>query len=219
MNNSSVRQVLQPGIDAAIEGTVKHFNHKNRDLILGPDFARLAGNGTGRTLVTLACYADGLRVLHDAILADGEVGDKHVELVLSYTKLLAENFAKIRPGYSGYAVFERPDFYRFLRQYRNDRGAFGLKNSTTKWAGLRICANLDQVVGDDSPYLTMQRTLLSAAEFVLAVDGGTPTTQNCYENLKAQLNDLCQLTDTTAIELSTIAQSHFNAFDSVIDFE
>jgi hypothetical protein len=60
----TIASILQPGIDEAIEKAAEHLNPSSREQRLGPLLATYARSGSGKTLLTLACYADAMRVAY-----------------------------------------------------------------------------------------------------------------------------------------------------------
>ena len=169
--SNTIESLLEPGIQKAINTVAVYLNEDTRDELLGPSLARFVKNGTGKTLLTLACYADGLRVVFDTLLADGKITTTEVEVSKSFLAKVAASYAKVRSQYAGFASWTDAEIIPFLRMYRDDTGAFGLKDNSTKWSGIAVCENIAKKYGDSTALEALRETLLKGAKALLLADG------------------------------------------------
>jgi hypothetical protein len=84
-----------------------------------------ARSSTGKSLLGLACYADGLRIVVGALLADGEVSEQELQDAEGFLAEVGTHFAKLRPEYQSCAPFVGANLRRFVDRYRTDGGTFG----------------------------------------------------------------------------------------------
>jgi len=169
--DSSIASVLRSGIQVAVDSAAKHLNPATRSELLGPDFAKFACSGTGKSLLGLACYADGLRVVVGVLLADGQISEQELQDAEGFLAEVGAHFEKLRPEYQDCAPFVGANLRRFVDRYRTDGGTFGFKNETTKWAGLTICKNIADRCDDRGALEALSQVLLVAAERMVHADG------------------------------------------------
>jgi hypothetical protein len=114
--NKTIDSILGPGIKKAVESAGIHLSENTRDEMLGPSLSRFAQGGTGKTLMTLACYADALRVVVDTLLADDKVTIKEVAIAKGFLELVATQFGKVRSDYAKFALFTEAEVVPFLKK-------------------------------------------------------------------------------------------------------
>ncbi|MDC0279249.1 hypothetical protein OAL43_03505, partial [bacterium] len=78
-------------ISAAID---VHIKDTTKQEILGETLIPFAKSGSGKTLLKIAIFADGLRAVYDAIFADSEVDQDEIDLCAPFIVKLANLFAK-----------------------------------------------------------------------------------------------------------------------------
>jgi|GEM_PF-4820586 len=113
---------------------LRELTSETRTQILGIQLGSLVVSGPGAMMVQLSLYADALRMMHDAIVADGKISPEELQDCAPLIRGLASAFAKVRPSYAPYAALETRQIPQFLEKYCNDRGTFGYLNPSTKWA-------------------------------------------------------------------------------------
>ena len=184
--SESVTAILQSSIQSAIRSAAQHLTHDTRDALLGLVLARFT-KGTGKTVLTLACYADSLRIVFNAIAADGKISKEEVDQVESFLTTVAAAYATLRPEYAKFATLQRADIGAFLKQYRSDAGPFGFKDESTRWSGIGVCQNIADQSGDSTSLDALRNALVHAAEVLLAADGMTDEEEVYLNGLKAEL--------------------------------
>jgi len=152
-------------------GVMNHVNEENAKEVLGTPLVPLIGCGSLKSIVTLALYADVLRMLREIALADKELGDAEIHESLGWLKVIAGTFAKVRKEYSKFAELNAELARSFMRQYESDSGWFGYKNSGTKWSGIVVCRNLKNQFAVSGPLETFGGLLVQWAEQLAGVDG------------------------------------------------
>ena len=168
---SPVSKQLLQGVVAVQQSVVAHLTPESREAILGPMLRRLYTHGTGKTLIGLALYADALRLVHDAIFADGSASDEELEAASTFLVTVAQAFSKVRTEYASYAHLSPEQLHEFLDRYQNDKGFFGYRNESTKWSSVEVCRAVAHRFHDDAALSQLQQVFLESAEQLLAADG------------------------------------------------
>jgi len=169
--SGGINSILLTGIRSTIDSAAQHLTPETRAVLLGPVLASFTTRGTGRTCFTLACFADGLRVVFDAILADGIISEEEIDESEDFLKEVAASFAKVRPEYARFASLRRDGILDFIDFYKQDSGSFGHKDESTKWSGITVCRNIADHTGSTESLDIFPSTLIDAAEMLLAADG------------------------------------------------
>ena len=169
--SDSIAAILQSGIQSTIISAAEHLTPETRDELLGAELSRFAKGGTGKTLLSVACYADAMRVVFNSLLADGDISKEEVDQAESFLTAVAGIFAKVRPEYAKFASLKRGDIGPFLNQYGSDSGPFGMKNESTKWCGVKVCQNIAERCGDRTAVDALRNLLVNAAEALMTIDG------------------------------------------------
>ncbi len=180
----TIASILQPGIDAAIEKAAEHLNPSSREQRLGPLLATYARSGSGKTLLTLACYADAMRVVYHALLADGEITGEEADYAESFLGTVAECFSKFRQEYVPFVPLKRSKIGAFLKQYEEDSGPFGLQDESTKWSSISVLRNIAEQCDDNASLKQFRATLVHAAETLLKADGMSDEEEEFLRTLK-----------------------------------
>ena len=119
--SESVTAILQSSIQSAIHSAAQHLTHDTRDTLLGLVLARFT-KGSGKTVLTLACYADSLRIVFSAIASDGKISKEEIDQTEGLLAAVAAAYATVRPEYAKFATLQRADIGAWLKQYRSDAG-------------------------------------------------------------------------------------------------
>jgi tetratricopeptide (TPR) repeat protein len=151
-----------------------HINDATKQEILGETLAPIAKSGSGKALLKVAIFADGLRTVYDAMFADGEVDQDEVDLCAPFIVNLARLFAKTKSAYSKFAECSQEDCVAFLEQYASDTSIFGYLHTASKWSSLSCCARADLVAPEEKFRARLVSALLSATESLLKIGGVTP---------------------------------------------
>lgn len=86
-----------------------------------------------------ALFADCLRVVHCAAVADGEIRDEEVDDLYELTFSVARCYAGLLPDvYSDFAAIQQEDVRAFFARYAEDAGPFG-RRAAEHWPGLVLC--------------------------------------------------------------------------------
>lgn len=110
-----------------------HLREDNAKEILGPGLSPLIGRGPLKSIVTVALYADVLRMVRDMVIADREISDEEVQESLGLLSVLAAGFAKVRSKeYASFSQLTPKTARQFLSQYECYAGLFGHANEATK---------------------------------------------------------------------------------------
>jgi len=221
--SNTIESLLDPGIQKAINSAAIHLNEKTRDELLGPSLASFVKSGNGAPLVLMAFYADGLRVVFDALLADGKITAKEVEVSKSFLAKVAASFAKVRKQYKVFESFTVAEVIPFLKLYRSDTGALGHLNASTKWSGIAVCQNIAKKTGDSAALNTLRETLLKGAKALLMADGMDQKEEFYLKKLEEELHGKISapkpVQNTSGIDsaLAAIIQGDFKALEASSD--
>jgi formylglycine-generating enzyme required for sulfatase activity len=193
---------LQNGIGKAIEAASKHLTTETRAEILG-DLAHYVKSGTGQSLLSLACFNDGLQMILGSIVIDGVTSEEEYALTEDFLRAAARLLAKFRPEYRCFAEIQPGKLGEFVQYYWTDEGPFGFRNQLTQFAGIKMCQRIASLYGDFIPIDAMQVTLVSAAEQVIGADGITDDEEEFLCNLKRGLG----------VSTHDLAMVHYVRFD------
>lgn len=116
---------LDPTLSRISDAIAVHINPATKQRILGETLMPYSKSGSGKTLLKLSIYADGMRVVYDAICADGEVDPEELSLSAAFICTVATLFARTKPAYSEFARCSQDTCVAFLRQYVSDTTVFG----------------------------------------------------------------------------------------------
>lgn len=180
------RDLLQ-GISRTCELVGEHLTSETRVAILGEYLSSKMTRGSGKTLIALALHADALRVVYDAIFADGNASDDELDGSMEFLSAMAVVFAKVRSDYSTPDKPSRSAIAKFLDQYRRDKGTFGYCDDGTKWSGLGVCTNIEAITGDDFIPAGFRNVLMQAAAALSGLDGVSAKESEFLERLAAEL--------------------------------
>jgi|GEM_PF-238308 len=185
-----VASVIQSGIQKAVAAASLHLTTETRDEFLGPVLSKFTKTGTGKSLVELAALADGMRVVFETLLADGKITSQEIEVSKSFISKVAAQLGKVRSQYSSFQNGSEFEIMPFLKQYREDTGTFGYKDESTRWSGLKVCANIAKKTGDDIPFNVLRTALLQGVRELLQADGVEQKEKEYFENLQKQINQV-----------------------------
>ena len=187
MSVEGVSLTLLTGLNSIYQSICLHLTPENREAILGSALAKMSGRGTGKTAVASALYSDALRIVLSAIDADGKISSDEMAECETFLVAVASTFAKIRSEYGAFANLSKTETRIFLQHYKDDKGVFGYRDESTKWAGLSICRNVELHCSDGVPLETFRTLLLSAARTLIAADGVSVGEQGFLSKLSRQL--------------------------------
>lgn len=103
------------------------------------DDLRATVAGTTTEILWQALFADCLRVVHSAVMADGVIEDREIEALYELIANAARHYATgPRSQYAEFAVVDRESARAFLDRYAADRGPFG-RGARLRWPGLTLC--------------------------------------------------------------------------------
>jgi len=182
-----VASVIQSGIQKAVAAASLHLTTETRDEFLGPVLSKFTKTGTGKSLVELAALADGMRVVFETLLADGKITSQEIEVSKSFISKVAAQLGKVRSQYSSFQNGSEFEIMPFLKQYREDTGTFGYKDESTRWSGLKVCANIAKKTGDETAYKLMSDALLQGAKALLMADGMDKKEKEYLDKLRFEL--------------------------------
>ncbi|MBC7975459.1 MAG: AAA family ATPase [Myxococcales bacterium] len=100
---------------------------------------RATVGGTTTEILSQALFADCLRVVYSAMLADGEIEDHEIAAVDEIIATAARHYAsRARSQYAELPRTSRTSSRAFLDCYAADRGPFG-RGARIRWPGLMLC--------------------------------------------------------------------------------
>jgi hypothetical protein len=103
------------------------------------DDLRDTAGGTTAEILWQALFADCLRVVHSAVMADGVIEDREIDALYEIIAAAAVRYAAgPRSQYAELAVVDRESARAFLDRYAADRGPFG-RGARLRWPGLTLC--------------------------------------------------------------------------------
>lgn len=103
------------------------------------DDLRATVGGKTRAILWQALFADCLRVVHSAVMADGVIEDREIEALYDIIAAAARHYAAgQRSQYGDLMVVDRESARAFLDRYAADRGPFG-RGARLRWPGLTLC--------------------------------------------------------------------------------
>ena len=108
--------------------------------------------GTGKSALELGAFCDGMRVIFNSLLADRKITIQEVEVSKSFIAMVATQLGKVRSQYSSFQNGMEFELMPFLKQYREDTGAFGYKDESTRWSGIKVCTSIAYKTGDETAY-------------------------------------------------------------------
>jgi hypothetical protein len=127
-------QVDLAGICRALTGVVA--GARGKALI---DDLRATVGGTTAEILWQALFADCLRVVHSAVMADGVIEDREIDALYEVIANAASHYvAGDRSRYGEFSVVDRESARAFLDHYAADRGPFG-RGARLPWPGLTLC--------------------------------------------------------------------------------
>ena len=183
-----ISQQFQSRISEIVDGVLVHLSDRNTKQILGPTLSPLASQGSLRTLVTFAIYADVLRVVRDITVVDGKISDEEVQAGLGMLSVLASGFAKVRKDYRSQHALSTTSARAFLAQYEVDTGLFGYRNDSTRWAGRQICSGVESQCSDPKPLARLNESLFEWAKAIAASDTAPQAEQSFLQSLARVLH-------------------------------
>ena len=102
------------------------------------DLRTLVG-GSPSDIVRQTLFADCLRVVHSAAIADGLIEDAEIEALYGFIAAAAQCYAAgLRSQYGELAVVDLESARAFLDRYAADRGPLG-RGARIRWPGLMLC--------------------------------------------------------------------------------
>jgi hypothetical protein len=103
------------------------------------DDLRVTVGGTTTEILWQALFADCLRVVRSAVMADGIIEDREIEALYEIIAAAARHYAVgLRSQYAEFTVVDRESARAFLDHYAADRGPFG-RGARIRWPGLTLC--------------------------------------------------------------------------------
>ncbi|HEY0476702.1 MAG TPA: hypothetical protein VGD37_04210 [Kofleriaceae bacterium] len=127
------------------------------------DDLRATVGGTTTEILWQALFADCLRVVHSAVMADGVIEDGEIEALYDIIATAARHYASgLRSQYAELAVVDRESARAFLDRYSADRGPFG-RGARIRWPGLTLCRRAAELGDREAlPRYTKAMTSMSA---------------------------------------------------------
>ena len=194
--SNTVESLFEPGIQQAISSVSDYLNSisdylstQTRDELLGPELVHFAKGGPEISLLTLAFYADALRIVYDAMIENRRITGKETYQPESFLAKVADCFAKVRSQYAPFKSLPVSGIVPFLNQYRFDTGVFGYLNTSTKWSGLLLCKNLARILGDSSALEVLRETLIHGAKELFFANGIEEKEEFYLEKLEEVLHE------------------------------
>ena len=165
------------------------------------DDLRTAVGGTTTEILWQALFADCLRVVHSAVMADGIIEDREIDALYDIIAAAARNYAAgSRSQYGEFAVVDRESARAFLDRYAADRGPFG-RGARIRWPGLTLCRRAAELGEREAlPRYTKVMTVMSAEACRLGrVSDDDP-------RRRGQANEIDELNRILANETTAMAQ-------------
>ncbi len=186
---TQLTQLDAPEIDNWLSRVSTTIDRSLREPARSTALAFLAGGGSPKTsllvLAQLALLADGLRVAHLALEADGVIEDDELRRVSELVRSAATTYSAVLPQYAAFKkIGTRGDVERFLRAHRADSGPFGFA-SKENWRGLDLARRVEQHTRNASPLRDHERML---ARIMDEVFGGRAT--DVERSARRRLRDL-----------------------------
>ena len=164
------------------------------------DDLRATVGGTTSEIVRQALFADCLRVVYSAVMADGVIEDGEIDALHEIIAAAAGHYATgLRSQYGEFAVIDRESARAFLDRYAADRGPFG-QGARIRWPGLTLCRRAAELGEREAlQRYTKTMTAMSAEASRLGrVADGDPR--------RAHASELDELTRILASETTALAQ-------------
>lgn len=194
----AVGQQFKARTNAVVDRIMAHLSDNNAAEILGPGLSPLIGHGPLKSIVAFSLCADVLRMVQDMVMADGEISDEEIQESLGSLSALADGFAKVRgKDYASASALTVRDARGFLSRYTADQGLFGFANESTKWAGVRLCLNVQSCCGDATPLETFGAALLDWATVIAASDTLAESDHRAIESLRSVLKQQVSVARTS----------------------
>lgn len=188
----AISQQFQNRTNDIVDGVLVHLSESNSKEILGPTLSPLTSQGSLKSLVTFAIYADVLRVVRDVVIVDGNITDDEIQAGLGMLSVLATSFAKVRKDYAAHDALSISSARAFLTKYEADTGLFGYRNDSTRWSGRKICSSIEARCNDPEPLARLNESLFEWARAIAASD----TTSQAEHSLLQSLASILHVTDS-----------------------
>ena len=136
------------------------------------DDLRATVGGTTTEIVWQALFADCLRVVHCAVMADGVIEDREIEALYEIIAAAAGHYtAGPRSQYTELAVADRESARAFLDRYAADRGPFG-RGARLRWPGLTLCRRAAEL-GEHEALQRYTKAMTAMSDAACQLAGGS----------------------------------------------
>ena len=123
--------------------------------------------------VHFALLTDLLRVIRDAVDADGVVTDAELGLIYPLVAHVARIFARVRRAeYADFEALTPATTLAFLRRHAADGRPFGGADPESRWGGLAVCFRISRRTQDPAPLERYERLVLRLMDEIIALGDG-----------------------------------------------
>lgn len=165
--------------------------------------------GTTPALLRQALFADCLRVVYTALLADGRIDDSELETLFSLLYIVAKHYAGVSGHYADYGTLDQESSRWFLERYSRDSGLFGYR-APRHWPGLALCQRA-AALGASEPLQRYERFMTWLIEAACQV-GGVSDGDARQRERTAQLSELRRSLARTTAATAPVPDTRLEVF-------
>jgi hypothetical protein len=149
--------------------------------------ANIRSLGTLRSLLNLALFNDCLRIIEQAVMADGKVDPAEIDFVFPLIRACAKQYPKVRKDYQPFADLKRDEAVKFVNFHRQDAAPFGDACRETSWLGLTICHRLAALTNEVTALKLYETMAVGLTSAVISIGGVTGKETAHLEELKKRI--------------------------------
>jgi tetratricopeptide (TPR) repeat protein len=184
MSTNSIFTDLEKKLSGVTKSVIELITEENKIHLLGEPLSRYVGNSSGKKLIQLTIFADGMRTVYDALFADGSADNDELDLCYPFLAIVANMFAKTKSSYKPFTNLNRGDCPAFLAQYAADSTILGYKDLETNYYSLGCCSRAELLAPSGNFRARLVNLLITAAEALLKVGGMSSGEHRYFLKLK-----------------------------------
>jgi hypothetical protein len=175
---------LERKLSGVTRSVIELITEENKTHLLGGPLSRYVGNSSGKKLIQLTIFADGMRTVYDALFADGGADDNKLDICHPFLSTVANMFANTKSLYKPFTNLKRGDCLTFLTQYAADSTILGYKHHETIYYSLECCSRAELLAPSGNFRTRLANLFITAAEELLKVGGMSPKEHRHFLKLK-----------------------------------
>jgi hypothetical protein len=166
--------------------------------------------GTPADILRQALYADCLRVVQSAVMADGVIEDREIDALYEIIAAAARHLAAgPRSQYAEFTVEDRESARAFLDHYAGDPGPFG-RGARLRWPGLTLCRRAAEL-GEREALLRYSKTMTAMTDEACRL-GGVSTGDSRRRGRTEEIDELRHILASEATGMAHGVDRRVQAF-------